>query len=153
MHRPLQRWMLICNQCRMLYCKLQATQAHARQHVLHHDKEYTLTIMGNSTGIGCSTGSRDTLSMKWHRQHRRLEDWYAITSDPTSRSGCWMHNKLISPAGKVGKPFIHGWATLFRKEQCSVMECYDTVGIDGKRSSWDREGRWILKIVRHNLCS
>ncbi len=99
--------------------------------------------MGNSTDMEYSAGGRDTLSMKWRRQRGRLEVWYATVSDPRSRSGFWMHNELISPIGETGKPFIHGWAALFRKGEHPVMERYGPVEVDCEGSDWNTEGSSI----------
>jgi hypothetical protein len=64
----------------------------------------------------------DALSPRWRGQPGRLEVWYATVSDPTSHTGFWLHQELVSPA--EGGAFVHGIVTAFPGSSTPVVARY-----------------------------
>lgn len=53
-------------------------------------------------------------------------------SDPTTRTGCWVHHELVAPAD--ADPYLHGWAAVFRSDMPPVVERFGPVTTDGRES-------------------
>jgi hypothetical protein len=66
--------------------------------------------------------SVDALSPRWRGQPGRLEVWYATMSDPTSHTGFWLHQEMVSPL--QGGAFVHGIVTAFPSDGAPVVARY-----------------------------
>ncbi|HXX90205.1 MAG TPA: hypothetical protein VEI83_08290 [Acidimicrobiales bacterium] len=78
---------------------------------------------GDETALHREGGrSGDTLAPRWRGQPGRLEVWYATVSDPTSHTGFWLHQELVSPV--QGGAFVHGIVTAFPAKGAPVVARY-----------------------------
>ncbi|MEV7181616.1 hypothetical protein [Kitasatospora sp. NPDC093679] len=52
---------------------------------------------------------------RWDGRPGRTEVWYTTLTDPTTRTGVWLHHELVAPTD--GSPArVHGWIALFPPE-------------------------------------
>ncbi len=55
---------------------------------------------------------------RWRNQPGRTEVWYTTLTDPDSGTGVWLHHELIAP--DTGKPYVHGWISVFPPDSVPV---------------------------------